>query len=182
VARYSSVVVGQLAWITWVGVALTALGPLLFLVPGLAEKTMGAVYARFAKGDPEGLSRFLAALRANVGRPLLATIPLTVATFVVNYVQGWLIAHALGLEIGLYDVTCLIAIASLLGLLPLSVSGVGVREAFFAVVFPFLGLSPEAGVSFGLLVFVVIYLAIVLAGFVSWQIRPPPTGPPAGAT
>ena len=143
---------------------------------------MGAVYRRLAKGDEAGLARFLEALRANVGRPLLVTIPLTVATFVVNYIQGWLIARSLGLDIGIFDVTCLLAIANLLGLLPISISGVGVREAFFALVFPVLGYRPEAGVSFGLLVFVVIYLAIVLAGAVSWQMAPPPTGPGAVGT
>jgi hypothetical protein len=41
-----------------------------------------------------------------------------------------LVAHAMGLPMSFYDATCLLAIASLLGLLPISVSGVGVRATF----------------------------------------------------
>ena len=101
---------------------------------------------------------------------------MTVLTFGVNYLQGYLIARSLGLSISLFDITCLLAIASLLGLLPVSISGVGVRELFFALVFPVLGYSAEVGVTYGLVVFVVIYLAIVAVGFVGWQVAPPPTG------
>ena len=129
--------------------------------------------ARRRAARARGLARFLEALRANVGRPLLLTIPLTVATFVVNYLQGWLIARAIGLPMTFFDATCLLAIASLLGLLPISVSGVGVRELFFSLAFPLLGFAAAAGVTFGLLVFFVIYLSIVAIGFVSWQIAPP---------
>jgi glycosyltransferase 2 family protein len=182
VARYSAVIAGRLAWVTWGGIAVTLLAPLALLVPGLAEPLMRAVHRKLSTepGGPAGqdpATRFLEALRAQVGRGLLVTIPLTVATFAVNYVQGYLIARALGLSISLFDVTCLLAIANLLGLLPISVSGVGVREFFFSLVFPWLGYSAAEGVSFGLLVFAVIYLAIVALGFVSWQIAPPPGAP-----
>ncbi|KYF76438.1 hypothetical protein BE11_11705 [Sorangium cellulosum] len=187
VARYSAVIAGQLAWLTWGGIALTVLAPLVLLIPGLAERLMLAVSRRLVKepaqaadpGEPGAASRFLVALRAHVGRGLLFTLPVTVATFVVNFVQGYLIARALGVPLSLFDVTCLLAIANLLGLLPISIAGVGVREFFFALVFPSLGFSAEHGVSFGLLVFAVIYLVVVALGFVSWQIAPPPTAPEA---
>jgi hypothetical protein len=185
VARYSAVIAGRLAWITWGGIAVTVLAPLVLLVPGLAERVMRALFKRSL--DPDGApasrrthsaGRFLEALRDQVGPPLAITIPLTVATFVVTYVQGYLIAQALGLSISFFDVVCLLAIANLLGLLPISISGVGVRELFFSLVFPLLGYGAAAGVSFGLLVFAVIYLVIVALGFVAWQVAPPPGGPP----
>jgi len=178
VVRYSPVIVGRLAVVTWGAVALIVFAPLLFLVPGVAERSMSRIYARLA-GDrgAGGLDRFLLALRANVGRPLLTTIPLTAAAFLVNYVQGYIIAGALGLDMSFFDAMCLLAIASLLGLLPVSVSGVGVRELFFSLVFPLLGHGPEAGVSFGLMVFVVIYLVNIVIGFVAWQLDPPPATP-----
>lgn len=176
VLRFSQVLVGKLAVVMWLGVALTVLGPLLLLIPGIAERLMSGVYERVAKErSPDGLSRFLAALRDQVGPAIARSLLLTLAAFLVNYAQGWLIATAMHLTITFYDVVCLLAIASLLGLLPISVSGVGVREAFFALVFPLLGYSKETGVGFGLLVFITIYLAVVGLGFVSWQIAPPPT-------
>lgn len=177
VVRYSPVIVGKLAYVTWGGVAAIAVAPFFLLVPGLAERLMRGIYDRLTRGRAEGgLDRFLAAVRANLGRSLLVTIPLTTAAFVVNYVQGWIIGQAMGLELSFVDATCLLAIASLLGLLPISISGVGVRELFFSLVFPLLGLSSGAGVSFGLLVFAVIYVINIAAGFVSWQLAPPPAG------
>ena len=174
--RYAPVLAGGLAWITWAGVAATALGPLLLFVPGVAEAVFGRAFARFSPdGGGEGLGRFLEAVRAQVGRPLLFTVPVTVGTFAINYLQGWLIARGLGLPMTFLDATCLLAIATLLGLLPVSISGVGVRELFFALAFPMLGLTPAAGVTFGLLVFFVIYLVVVPFGLASWQIAPPPS-------
>ncbi|KYF89782.1 hypothetical protein BE17_45130 [Sorangium cellulosum] len=187
VARYSAVIAGRLAWLTWGGIAITVLAPLVLLIPGLAERLMLALSRKLAKApvgaepgaEPGAASRFLVALRAHVGRGLLVTLPVTVATFIVNFLQGYLIARALGLSLSLFDVTCLLAIANLLGLLPISIAGVGVREFFFALVFPSLGFSAEHGVSFGLLVFAVIYLVVVALGFVSWQVAPPPSAPEA---
>jgi glycosyltransferase 2 family protein len=179
VLRFGSALVGRLAIVTWIGLALTVLLPLLLLIPGVLDRPMRAVYGRFAReGAGGGVDGFLEALRAQLGRSLLLTIPLTVATFLVNYLQGWLIASALGVQVSFFDVVCLLSIASLLGLMPISVSGVGVRELFFALIFPTLGYAAEMGVSFGLLVFVVMYLAIVAGGFVSWMISPPPTAAP----
>ncbi|WP_437974651.1 lysylphosphatidylglycerol synthase transmembrane domain-containing protein [Sorangium sp. So ce295] len=182
VARYSAVIAGRLAWLTWGGIALTVLAPLVLLIPGLAERLLLAFSRKLAKdpsesAEPGAASRFLVALRAHVGRGLLFTLPVTVATFVVNFAQGYLIARALGVPLSLFDVTCLLAIANLLGLLPISIAGVGVREFFFSLVFPSLGFTAEHGVSFGLLIFAVIYLIVVAVGFVSWQLAPPPTSP-----
>lgn len=174
--RFSSVLVGELAYIAWAIVAATVLGPLILLVPGVAEKLLSRAYQKLSRqADAGGFDRFLEALRANVGRALALTLPLTIAAFLVNYAQAWLAARALHLDLSFFDLMCLLSIASLLGLLPISISGVGVRELFFALAFPVLGLTAAAGVSFGLLIFVVINLVVILAGFVSWQLYPPPT-------
>lgn len=178
--HFGPILAPELAWATWLCVVATFIGPLVFVVPGVPERVLSPVFKKISPrfGDPDGagFDRFLAALRANVGWGLAITIPLTAVTFVLNYVQGSLIAASMGMDISFVDVTCLLAIASLLGLLPISVSGVGMREAFFAIVFPSLGHSAEQGVTFGLLVFGVIYVAITLAGFVAWQVAPPPIG------
>ncbi len=175
ISRYAPVLDRRLTVVTWAGVLATALGPFFLLVPGVAEPVLTRAFVKLSpdKGG-ESVARFLEAVRANVGRPLLLTLPITVVTFAVNYAQGWLIAHAMGLPMSFYDATCLLAIASLLGLLPISVSGVGVREGFFSLAFPMLGFTPESGVVFGLLVFFVVYLVIAAIGFVGWQVSPPP--------
>ena len=182
VIRYSPVIVGNLAWVTWGSLAAIILGPLILLVPGVAERSMSRVYRKLSGGtSDDGLARFLEALRANVGWPLVRTVPLTALAFLVNYVQGWIVGQAMGIDLGFVDAMCLLAVASMLGLLPVSVSGLGVRELFFSLVFPLIGLTVAQGVSFGLLVFFVIYVVNIVSGFLFWQIAPPPTAPVAGA-
>ena len=48
---------------------------------------------------------------------------------------------------------------------------------FFALAFPVLGYGAEVGIAFGLLFFTVNHLVLILAGFVSFQLMPPPTAP-----
>ena len=177
VAHFAHVLTGQLGFLTWIAVGGTALAPLVFLVKGPMDRLLEAVYARVAKQrSPEGARTFLAALRAQLGRRLLLTVPLTAGAFLIQYLQGYLAAGAMGMDISFLDVTFMLAITSLLSLLPISMSGVGVREAFLALVFPALGLSSQQGVAFGLVMFVVVYVATMCAGFVAWQIAPPPFG------
>lgn len=176
IAHFAPILSPELSLVTWAAVAVATLAPLSFLIPGLSEKTMGPLYRRLTKGRQfeGGFERFLTALRAQVGRVLVVAVPLTIAAFVTNYAQGWLVGRALGIPIHFVDIMAMMAITSLLGLMPISISGLGVRELFLAVLFPFLGWTAEEGVAFGLLIFVTIYLFNVLAGFVAWQIAPPP--------
>jgi uncharacterized membrane protein YbhN (UPF0104 family) len=120
------------------------------------------------------MDALLRALRGLVRWSLLWPIWLTVVAFAVNYLQAWLVAAALGVDLDYLDVASLLAMTSLLGLMPISVSGVGIRELFLALVFPALGLLAAQGVAFGLAVFACNHLAIMLAGFVAWQLAPPP--------
>jgi uncharacterized protein (TIRG00374 family) len=174
VGHFAAILKGELAFVTWAAVALSMLGPLPLLIPGVAERVMGRLYRRLSP-DGTGLDRFLTSLRSLVGKALaLRALPLTVASFLCTYLQGWLLARALQLDIGLVDVMGMMAITSLLGLMPVSLSGLGVRELFLALLFPFLGLTPEAGVAFGLVIFAAIFLVNVIAGFIAWQIAPPP--------
>lgn len=174
VAHFATVFGGELGAITWVGVAATALLPAAFLVRGPVDWLFSALARRLPRlGDDAG-PRFLEALRGQLTARLWLAVPLTVGAFLINYAQGWLAARALGLSLGYADVIYLMAITSLLGLLPISVSGAGVRELFLALVFPTLGFTREHGVAFGLLVFAAIYLFCSLAGFVAWQVSPPP--------
>ncbi len=176
VARFSEALVGELGRVTWLGVLLCALAPLLVLVPGVADRAMKAIYQKLAKHDVagDGMDRFLGSLRTQTVRGAPLAVPLTSAAFLVNYVQGWLIVEAMGLDLEFMDVVALLALASLSSLVPISVSGVGVRELLFSVIFPFLGQDAQSGVGYGLLVFAVIYLPLVVYGFFSWQLSPLP--------
>jgi glycosyltransferase 2 family protein len=176
IAYFASLLPGSVALAGWVTVAIALLSPLVFFVPGLAEGTFGRIHRRLVPAHEEGLGPFLSALRGLLGPRLGYAVVLSVLAFATNYLQGWLIAGAIAAGIGFIEVVGLLAVTSLLGLMPISISGVGVRELFLALVFPALGSSSELGVAFGLLVFASMYLPLVLAGFIAWQLAPPPVG------
>lgn len=180
-ARFAHVMTGELGSLAWVTVAVVVLAPITLLVPGLADPLMRAVHARITGGgDEAGAGQFLGTLRGLVGRSLLVTIPLTLAANAVSYTQGWLIARAIGVPIAWLDVMSILAFTSLLSLIPISLSGVGFREAVCALVFPSLGATSEQGVVFALLVLGTLYVAWMVVGFVLWQVSPPPVSPRAG--
>jgi hypothetical protein len=171
--HFATALDSNLVYVSWGAVAIATLAPSLFLFKGPAE-LLGRALGRLSDRWHTSLSALLEALRSLIGKAVMVAIPLTAVSFAINYLQGWLIARAIGIELSFVDVASLLATTSLLGLMPISVSGVGVRELFLALVFPALGLVAAQGVAFGLLVFFCNYIAIVLAGFVAWQVSPPP--------
>lgn len=175
IVHLTSALSGPLARVAWIAVAGVAVAPLLLFIPKLAEPAASWLYARVAQGGAsDGPAAFFDALRAQSGRALAVPLGATIAAFLINYLQAWLVAGALGMSLSFVDVVAVLSISSLLGLLPISVSGVGVREAFCALVFPVaFGLSETMGIAFGLGVFGVIYLPALALGFVAWQLWPP---------
>ncbi len=165
-----------LARLIWIAVAAIAVAPLLLFIPRVTEPAAGWLYSRLVRGGPDdGMTVFFDALRKQTGRRLIVPVASTIVAFLLNYLQAWLVGVALGLELSFIDVVAIVSVSSLLGLLPISVSGVGVREAFFALVFPAaFGLSATLGIAFGLGVFGVIYFPALVVGFMAWQRWPPP--------
>jgi uncharacterized protein (TIRG00374 family) len=174
VVHLASAVSAPLAQVTWLAVAIVAIAPAFLFVRGVAEPAAQWLYARFSDGAThEGLSTFFEALRRQVGPRLAGPVAITFISFSINYLQAWLVARGLGIDLTFVDVAALVAISSFLSLLPISISGVGVRESFFALVFPAFGLAGTLGIALGLGVFGVIYLPTLLVGFLAWLTWPP---------
>ena len=171
--HFASILRGDLAHATWVAVAIALIAPLLLMVRGPADM-FGRLLRRLTDRWHASYKNLLVAMRSLVRKCLTFGIPLTAGAFAINYLQGWLIARAIGVDLSYLDVASLLSATSLLGLMPISIAGVGVRELFLALAFPALGLPPEQGVAFGLLIFACINLSTVLVGFIAWQVAPPP--------
>lgn len=175
VARWSTLLSPELAQLGWIMVAGSILAPVPLFIPRVADAVLRRIYRKVAREkDADGPDVFLATLRTSARRSAAPVLGITVLAYAVNFAQGWLVARSMGIDLGFVDAACLQSVQSLLGLLPISVSGLGVREAFFAAIFPALGLDAAAGAGYGLALFVVIYVSQVLLGAVAWQIRPPP--------
>lgn len=176
----ASVLTGDLVLVTWLGVLFMAAGPPLLFVPATARGA-AALAMRVAPGwaAGEGIDRFFAGLRHQRPRHLALAAVFTALALLLYYAQAYTVALALDLPLSFVQVMFLLAISGVLGAVPITIAGLGVRELFFALAFPQLGSSAEAGVIFGLGIFLVVHVPATILGFISWQVAPPPLGEPS---
>ncbi len=101
-------------------------------------------------------------------------VALTVLAYTVFYMQAYLLALAMGLDIGVVQVSYAVALGSLITLIPISISGLGTREAAIVAYLGITGVTAEAALGFSLLVFLIFYIGGALLGAGAWLIKPVP--------
>lgn len=99
------------------------------------------------------------------------TVLFTLAMWGTYFLQGWVLTQALGIPIAFLHVAALICLAALLMMLPISVAGVGTRDAAFVYAFWKLGLPAEDALAFSLLLLATQIVHAVL-GYLLWARRP----------
>lgn len=124
---------------------------------------------------PNGwLTEIHRSLRRLTPTSLLASVLLTLLAYGVFFGQNYLLAMALGLDVGFVTTTYAVALGSLITLLPISISGLGTREAVMIAYLGTAGVPSEAALGFSLLVFFTFYICGGLIGLVAWLIKPIP--------
>lgn len=147
-------------------------GIALLLLLALGVWVMRAMLTRLAARMLGRIRPLLHSLPRLGIRPLASSLALTTLAYLLYYGQCYLLARALDLEIGFVPVTYAVALGSLVTLLPISISGIGTREAIIFAYLGNLGVPPEASISFSLLVFSVFYLGSGLLGLIAWWLKP----------
>ncbi len=103
-----------------------------------------------------------------------AALVLTVCAYSTYFGISYLLARALDLPVGFVPVMFAVALGSLVTLIPVSISGLGTREAAIIAYLDTVGVAPEAAISFSLLVFVTFYIGGGGMGAIAWWIKPAP--------
>ncbi len=99
---------------------------------------------------------------------------LTLMAYSIFFSQCYLLAKALSMPAGFGTISFAVALGSLVTLLPISISGLGTREAAIVAYLGQAGVSEEIAISFSLLVFTTFYVAGGLMGALAWWIKPAP--------
>jgi uncharacterized membrane protein YbhN (UPF0104 family) len=86
--------------------------------------------------------------------------------------QGWLLALALDLPLGMVYLAVCLSVAGVAALLPISFSGLGTRDAILILLFAPLGLAAEEAVAFSTLFFLTFYVGGGALGAIAWQVKP----------
>jgi uncharacterized protein (TIRG00374 family) len=94
-------------------------------------------------------------------RHLFASISVGILSWLVAGYGCYMLALSLSLNISYWYVLISVAISSLIALLPISISGLGTREATFIFLFSIINIVPEEAVSFSLLILAWTWLPIL---------------------
>ena len=113
-------------------------------------------------------------------RAVAAVAALTVAAYVLYAVRVYLLLVGLGGSAPAAPFIASMAVVSLVALLPISIAGIGSRDAAVIAIFAHFGMAAETAVAFSLLV-LSLYVFNALLGLVGWMTAPGPVRerPPA---
>ena len=109
-------------------------------------------------------------------RALLWAAAITVVSFVISYFRSWLLFAALGLHLPFQYFIAATSIAGIAAILPVTIGGLGTRDAAFVVLLGLLGYKPEVGVALATLV-LLHQVTNWVVGFVAFWLKPLPATP-----
>ncbi len=103
---------------------------------------------------------------------LCGAIMLTGLAYLTFFGQCYLLAMSLNLTADFLTVSYAVALGSLVTLLPISISGLGTREAAIVFYLGTAGIAAEAALGFSLSVFLTFYIGGGLIGAIAWWVKP----------
>jgi len=144
----------------------------LFLRKGFAKAALRPFFRAFVpegfRGKTaEGFEEFFSSLAgyrkgwpAVVGNALLSFL-----CFALSFAVFWLVCFSLGLNVSLLFVILAVSIAALAEIIPITVSGIGVREGLLVFLFSFIGVSAETAFAVSILYYILGYVSVAIVGF-----------------
>ena len=153
--------------------------PLLVLNKQLMGRVIGLIYKSVIKKKTqlrdkieERFEDFYIGINQLINPKLLFSGFLTSLSYTVFFMQCYLITIAMGMTINFITITLFMAISNLISFIPISISGLGTRDATLIYLFSLIGLKPELAVSYAFLVFITFFVCGGLMGAVAWWLRP----------
>ena len=162
----SWVIIGFILIFPWLmlkrGIAMTVIR-LLLKLPGLK---------RLAPKITDMADLFFDEMKKLINARLIIAAFLTVGAYLFLFTATWFIATAADIQIDFVTISIFIAIANILSFVPISVSGVGTRDASLVFLFSLVGLSAEMAVLYSSLFFLVFFLVGGFIGYLCFLIKP----------
>jgi uncharacterized protein (TIRG00374 family) len=127
----------------------------------------GRLKSRVGKNWSGSLDDFVRGARALVSARLVTAMLLTIASYGIYFTQTYLIGRAMGLPLDYTQIAMVVAAGILIGYVPITVAGLGTREAVLILLFGRLGIPTAGALSFAFL-YNLVYIAgvgIISAGF-----------------
>lgn len=98
---------------------------------------------------------------------------LTIASYGVYFLQTWLIGCSVGLELNYTTVAMAVSIAILIGYVPITIAGLGTREAVLIYIFEQFGVPAASTLSFAIIYNLVYIVCMGGVSVLFWFTIPP---------
>jgi hypothetical protein len=159
------------------GVVIVLSLPLIILHPKFLNLSTRFLFGKivpekFKNKLNEGINEFNEGINQMINPILLFGIFLTVLSYSIFFFQCYLVARSMGLPMNYIELALIMSIVNLITFIPISISGLGTREASMIFLFKTIGLSTEIAVSFSFLVFFTSFICGGLMGFIAWWYNP----------
>ncbi len=113
------------------------------------------------------LDDFVQGSRQLISIKLFIALGLTILSYGIYFIQTGLIGQAVGLPLGVVPIAMVVVVGILVGYIPITVAGLGTREATLIILFGRLGVPATGALSFAFL-YNLVYIAcvgLICAGF-----------------
>ncbi|GGA81766.1 hypothetical protein GCM10011521_20130 [Arenimonas soli] len=144
----------------------------LLLRPGWLQRRVAIAAARLQARSANGAARPVPVVDSRFSRrTLVAATGLSILSQALAILQVWLFARAAQVEIDALSVYAVVTMATVVASLPLSVAGIGTREAAVVLALGALGVPIANAMGFSLF-WLINFLAMLAATFVLFLLRP----------
>jgi uncharacterized protein (TIRG00374 family) len=160
-------------------IALLFVGPIIFLHPVLGKRILNRLLLRFVKkkfheNSMNVTEDFFSGVEKLISWKAILFGLLTVAAFLAYFTAGYLLTISIGMGVRFTDVMLALALANMMSLLPITIAGVGTRDAVFVLTLGTLGIAAPSALAFSLLVLATSYLGLGVVGFAFFMADKPP--------
>ncbi len=150
---------------------------LLLLNRRIGKGLMGLVYRarvfrKFEERIDTSVDQFYWGVERLTGRKLVSPLLLTIAAYAIYFGQCYLLTLSLNLPLSFFYVATCMAVAVLIAMIPVSIAGIGTRDATLIALFSLQGVTAESALSYSLLVLFTFYICVGAMGAIAWQIKP----------
>lgn len=156
---------------------IVMLAPILMLNKKMMGKLLHPLYKlvflkRVTDNIEEKFEDFYNGINQLINLNLLFSGLLTCLAYLVFFIQCYLIVIAMGISVNFITIAIFMSISSMISLIPISISGLGTRDAVLIYLFALIGFKPETAVSYSFLVFITFFVCGGLMGAIACWIRP----------
>lgn len=133
------------------------------------SKLLGGKFLKSYRDTDEEFSRGMTTV---AGKNMVIPFMVTGIIFGVYFLQARLLAYSLGIDIKYIETSLALSAAMLIAMIPITVAGIGTREAVLIFLLGQIGKSPEEAVSFSFALFIIFFVFILILGFAFYMFLP----------